>query len=204
MNIKPLEELNREFMAEKNFPAPAKEKKKPGVLAVTACVLFYSAVAAALILASANAKSKTPKMFMGYAFFSVLSSSMQDEIPQGSLILVNRTDPDKLKVGDNITYIRGWGPSVTHKIEEIFENYQNSGSPGFKTKGVNNADPDRETVREGDIIGKVIFVLPAAGEALSYLVKNIHIIYIIFGLAVVFYLVTHSARIRKRKRDEGL
>jgi len=124
---------------------------------------------------------------------------MQDEIPQDSLILVRSTAPDKLKVGDNITYMRGWGPSVTHKIEKIYEDYQNSGSLGFRTKGTNNAEPDKDIIREGDIIGKVILTLPAMGAALSYLGKNIHIVYVMFGLCIVIYLAVHAAQKRKKK-----
>ena len=197
-SIKSLEELNREFMAEalimQTGKAEKAEKKKQNTWAIIPYALFCLMILVVLILAFTYSHSDTPKMFMGYSYFTVTSPSMQDEIPEGSLILIRKTDPDKLKVGDNITYMRDPNISVTHKIEAIFENYKNSGTMGFQTKGVNNIAPDPEIVREGDIIGKVIFTLPALGAAMAYLSANIHIVYMIFGFCVILYFVLYIFR----------
>jgi signal peptidase I len=112
---------------------------------------------------------------------------------------VRKTEPDKLKAGDNITYMRGPGSSVTHKIETVHKNYQNSGTIGFTTKGTNNAAPDREAVHEGDVIGKVILIIPGAGAAIARMRANIHIIYIIFGMSALICFTIHFLHRQKQK-----
>ena len=149
--------------------------RKRGAYAIISGVLISLAIL--LVLFSALTSSS-------YAFFTVLTSSMHDEIPKGSLILTHKVDPQDLKAGDNITFMRDWRTSVTHKIMNIYENYQNDGARGFRTKGVNNASPDEEIVHEDYIVGKVVLSIPAIGAAMSYLGENIYIVLIIFGLCL--------------------
>ena len=125
------------------------------------------------------------KTVFNYSYFTVETPSMQDEIPQGSFIMVKSIDPQKLKEGDNITFMTDHSTVVTHKIVAIYENYDNSGALGVQTQGVNNANPDREIVYEASIIGKVIFVLPVFGAVLSYLSDNVFLVFTIFALCVL-------------------
>ena len=210
MTIKTLEELNLEFMSKEKIaeepgpyeineamlmPEPAVSlnslaqdeqaaaqpgKKKRSTLAIISGILFYLAIL--MVVFAVLTASK-------YTFFTVLTTSMQDEIPKGSLILIHRTDPQELKVGDNITFMRDWKTSVTHKIADIYEDYQSNGARGFRTKGVNNANHDREIVDEENIVGKVVFTLPAVGAAISYLGENIYIVFAILGLCVTLFLI---------------
>ena len=205
--IKSLSELNREFQMEivelpktpeifetsEIFENPAEnkkktQKKKRGMFALISDILFYLAifmVLFAVLTSSPGNNNGTVRTFMGYSYFTVLTPSMQDEIPKGSFILVKKTEPQELNTGDNITFMKDANTSVTHKITNIYENYENSGAKGFQTKGVNNADPDKDIVYEANIVGKVIFVIPGMGAAISYLKTNIYIIFIIFGLCIL-------------------
>jgi len=172
-------------------PAKVTGGKKPRTLfTAISDILFYLAIFTVMLtILSSGANDGEPGMFMGYSYFTVLTSSMQDEIPKDSLILVRRKDAGELKVGDNITYMRDSNTTVTHKIINIYDDYQNSGVKRFQTKGVNNSTPDKEIVCEADIVGKVIFVLPGAGAAISYLRENIYIAFIIFGLFIALSLL---------------
>ena len=223
--MKTLAELNREFQLEslakyrdkitgKSRPLLLEAKnpkvrqqkqikqKQRGVIAIISNVAFYTAILIILFtVLTYNSKNGTPKMLLGYSYFTVLTSSMQNEIPKGSFILVKETESHKLKVGDNITYMRDANTSVTHQIINIYENYQKSGSRGFQTKGVNNANPDKDIVYEENIVGKVIVTLPGVGAAISYLGANIYIIFIIFGL---FVLLSFSLRGLLKKSDNRL
>jgi len=208
--IKTLDEIIQEFQAERRaktgasetadfrtgtalkeiFGQPAEpdkqaEKKKRGIVAVISDILFYLAILTVLVSVLTSGQNGAPKMFMGYSYFTVLTSSMHDEIPRGSFIIVHKTDPRKLNTGDNITYMRDASTSVTHKINKIYENYRNSGTRGFQTKGVNNAEPDREIVYEANIVGKVILAIPGAGAVISALRADIYIVFIIFILCVI-------------------
>jgi len=144
--------------------------------------------------------SGVPKSIFNYYYFTVVSPSMQDEIPQGSFILVKQVDPLELKKGDNITYRVDRSATVTHKIVDIYENYDNSGARGFQTKGVNNLSSDRNIIYEANVVGKVILVLPFFGTVLSQLSENIFLIFIIFGLCVLLSFLLRGVSTKPTKR----
>ena len=182
INIKYAEQWARESAGGKKA-----KKKRRGILAAISDIVFYLAIMTVLFAAvTSGAKEGAPKMVMGYSYFTVLTSSMENEIPKGSLIFVRHTDPQKLEKGDNITYMRDANTTVTHKIINVYENYENSGARGFRTKGVNNTDPDKDIVYAGNVVGKVILVFPGVGPAISYFQANIYIVFVIFGLCVAF------------------
>ena len=62
--------------------------------------LIVLVVSAALLK---GGDSGAPKSLAGFSMFTVLTGSMQDEIPQGSLVITQQTDPSELKIGDDIT-----------------------------------------------------------------------------------------------------
>ena len=161
-------------------------KKGRGLFSAISDILFSLAIVMILFVALIpNEDDGAPKNILSYSYFTVVSPSMQDEIPQGSFILVKHVDPSELKPGDNITYMVDRNTTVTHKIVDIYENYDNSGARGFRTKGVNNVNPDRDVVFEANLVGKVIAVLPALGIALSYLSENVFLVFVIFSLCVL-------------------
>jgi len=170
----------------KNRSASTRTNKGNRLFSAISDMLFsLSIVMILFVVLVPNANGGTPKRILKYTYFTVVSQSMQDEIPQGSLILVKHIDPSKLEPGDNITFMVDHNMTVTHKIVGIYENYDNSGARGFQTKGVNNLNPDRDIVYEANLVGKVILVLPALGVALSYLSENVFLVFIIFSLSVL-------------------
>ena len=109
-------------------------------------------------------KGSGPKTIAGYSALSVLSRSMQSEIPQGSLVITHQINPGSIKVGDAITYMVSPTTSVTHQVIAIYSNYQNKGMPYFQTKGVDNSAPDKELVAASNVLGKVIWHVPYVGR----------------------------------------
>lgn len=183
MALRSLEELNSEFLDKKPsqkvspvLPAgktsiPAKKKRR--VLTIVVNSLFYAALIVTFMMVVVFSTEKwMQNSMLGYSFFSVQSGSMEYEIMQGSLIAVEKTDPQSLSVGDNITFSRSQGETVTHKIIEIHESYCSDGSRGFTTKGINNIRPDAEVVGAADVIGLVAFSIPYLGFALSFIASK--------------------------------
>jgi signal peptidase len=123
---------------------------------------------------------------------------MQNEIPKNSFILVKHINPNDLVVGDNITYKRDQNMTVTHKIIEIYENHENSGARGFKTKGTNNANPDKEIVSAVNVVGIVSFSVPEVGAVIMYLENNLHVVIIIFGLCMLFSFSIRGLFMKKK------
>lgn len=122
------------------------------------------------------------RMVFGYTVFSVLTDSMQSEIPQSSLVVVKQTEPAQLTVGDDITYLREDNATVTHRIVSVIENYQGSGLRGFQTKGLENAMPDPEIVYANNVLGKVVYHSTAIGKLLEVIRTNS--IYIVLFTAI--------------------
>ena len=195
MELLTLSELNKEFMeeskknlsgAETHGKTEREAKKSSGVFAFISNVIFYLAIVLIMLtVLTSGTDAGVPKTIFGYSYFTVVSGSMQDEIPKGSFILVKNTAPGDLRAGDTITYMRDRSTSVTHKIVDIYENYSNSGERGFQTKGVNNPNPDADIVHGSAVVGKVVFALPAAGALMAYLAANVYIVFIIFGLCMI-------------------
>ena len=176
-------------------------KKSSGVFAFISNAIFYLAIILILLtVLTSGSDYGSPKTIFGFSYFTVMSGSMQNEIPKGSFILVKNVDPRALNVGDTVTYMRDRNTSITHKIVDIYENYGNSGARGFQTKGVNNANPDSDVVYEANIVGKVVFTLPVAGAVMLFLASNVYIVLIIFGLCMIISFCLRGIFVRPLKK----
>jgi signal peptidase len=98
------------------------------------------------------------------------------------MILVKHTNANKIQIGDDITYLMDATNTITHRVVEIIENYNDSGDRGFQTQGVNNASPDPGYVYAANVVGVVVLHVPTLGAALTYLGGHIYIVFIMFGL----------------------
>lgn len=178
------------------------QRKGRNVFAFISNIVFYLAIVMIMItVLSSGSENGSPKTLFGYSYFTVISKSMQDEIPMGSFILVKHIDAGNLEIGDTITYIRDRNTSVTHKIVGIYENYNKSGARGFQTKGVNNVNPDSDVVYEANVVGKVIFSVPYLGAAMSWLAVNVYLVFIIFGLCVIISFCIRGLLMKQEKRN---
>jgi len=137
-------------------------------------LLFYVVLATIVLFVWMTvSSSNAPKRIFGFSFCSVLTGSMQSEIPIGSLVLVRQVDPNTLEIGDDITYMRSANTTVTHRIIDIIENYQGTGKRGFQTKGIENTIPDLKIVMADNIVGKVVFHNLVLGKILSFIKQNL-------------------------------
>jgi signal peptidase len=142
------------------------------------------------------------KSLFGYRYYFVQSGSMEPELPLGSFILVKLTEPEEIRVGDNVSfYFAGIGSSEptfwTHKVIEIVKN---EGTPKFQTQGVANPSPDPFVLEGEHIIGKVIYCNPTLGPVLMFASKNpLPIIAVIGALVIFLYAITFYRRRRRQK-----
>lgn len=122
---------------------------------------------------------------MGFSVLRVLTGSMKPEIPEDSMLLIQKADAASLQVGDVISFFSP-DPSLngalnTHRIVGIAEV---DGSLQFTTKGDANLIEDQYPVDESRVVGKVLFVSTQLGKLLR-LISNP----LVFGLAVLLPLV---------------
>lgn len=183
-----------------------KNKKKKGTL--FGSILFYSMLILLVLVAffiRSNSNGK-PNSIAGFSAFTVLTGSMESEIPKGSLIITQSVDPNTLKIGDDITYMSGPTSTITHRIIGITENYLDTGQRGFETQGVMNAEPDKEIVASVNVVGKVIFHNKVLGDISTYASDNwpflLFIVVIIVALFIILKRVLNDNSDNKKKDEK--
>ena len=114
--------------------------------------------AGVMIISGINAKTGKATTILGYGFMAVQTGSMNPEYPIGSVIIIKKTEPEKLAVNDVVTFYSS-NPShnnkvITHRIMEITND--GDGTYSFITKGDANVINDEYPAESEKIIGKVI------------------------------------------------
>lgn len=103
---------------------------------------------------------------VGMDVFTVLSGSMEPAYHTGGCVYVKETDPQKLEVGDVVTFRLSGNTIATHRIIEVSEE---NGTRSFRTKGDANEEADNSLLTPDRIIGKVVFGLPYLGFLAAYI-----------------------------------
>ncbi len=102
-----------------------------------------------------------------YATFTVLTASMEPDIPSGSVVVVVPTPVDDIKLGDVISFTSTQPPHPTLSHRVIGFGEAEDGARIFKTKGDANLLPDPWDVRYPGKAGKVVPTLPGAGYVMA-------------------------------------
>ena len=140
-------------------------------------ILFYTTLALIVLgvffFASGPGEAGAPRNFLGYSGMTVLTRSMQSEIPEDSLVITRRVDPNTLRVGDDITFFLDESTVVTHRIVTIYHDHEGSGERAFQTQGIENSIPDHQLVIPDNIIGRVIFSNLTIGRVFTILQDNL-------------------------------
>ena len=130
----------------------------------------------------------TKGAIFGVRAYTVLSNSMENEFPAGSVIFSSEVNPDELKVGDIITFTREKdGETVTHKIGKI-ELDKSTGYDVFYTYGTTTGDLDEDPVHRNYIQGKYLFHVVGLGHFIQFLKSPVGYIFLIlvpFGVLIV-------------------
>lgn len=121
-------------------------------------IKFFSAGFIILILVIALFITNMDKFHLHC--YCMMTDSMGDTIPKGSVVFSYDIPMDELEVGDVITYINSQGVSVTHQIVNEIYDYNESGSRAFYTKGTENDTVDEDAVTYDMIRGKVFIYIP--------------------------------------------
>ena len=131
------------------------------ILIICAAFLLYYFVSLKLY----EAKGSKYKPF--FSVYTIVSPSMVPTINVYDVI-INKTvkKPTDVKVSDIITFestgVLSHGLTVTHRVQDIY--YDESASDyEYVTKGDNNPSEDKESVKEEQVLGKVIFKVKYLG-----------------------------------------
>ena len=178
-------------------------QKKRSRFGVSVFGIFFYVILAGFILASywfgGEISSGPPRNIAGFSAMVVLSRSMQHDIPQDSLILTRQTDPGRIRVGDDITFLGPDNMTITHRVVNIHPNYEDSGMRGFETAGTANAQRDEEVVLAEDIVGRVIFHSVILGRAALFIRTNILLVSIFAVVTIGMITILRSILFRGEK-----
>ena len=90
---------------------------------------------------------------------AIASGSMEKELYVGDVVIVKKCNANDTDNGDIIQYqMKGY--TVIHRV---IEKKQKNGEYYFTTKGDNNPSEDKESVKEDQVLGKVIFKVKYLG-----------------------------------------
>jgi len=143
---------------------------------------------------------------LGYEMYTVISGSMEPEIPVGSLVCIKQTAPEDAKEGDIIAFYgaRDSAAIITHRV---VENHVLSGE--IITKGDANKTNDMNPVDYENFIGTVEISIPELGTAAQLLtsMQGKTAAAALIGLAVVLHAIAmflDSQKKRDNKDDEDI
>lgn len=103
---------------------------------------------------------------------TVLTGSMEPNLPPGTLVIIKPTDTQSIRVGDVITYRIKAGDAgvVTHRVTEVTKSA--GGASTFTTKGDNNPVADANPVASTQVVGKLWYSIPWIGNVNSMVGNN--------------------------------
>ena len=146
----------------------------------------------------------------GYSIMKIISGSMEDEIPEGSYILIREIDPAEVGEGDIITFYSSdymiYGLPNTHRVVE--PPIVTDEGIEFVTKGDANPINDKVTAKGEDLIGIYVRRLDGltkfsdALEGGGMFIIMIVLEAFIFAMAAMMFLKNKRAQIEKEKEKE--
>ena len=103
---------------------------------------------------------------MGYQLYTVITGSMEPNVPVGSLVFVKYVEPDEIQEEEIIAFYGGKDSNaiITHRV---VENRVFMGE--FVTKGDANSDVDMNPVSYSELVGRVELSVPVAGTIAQFL-----------------------------------
>lgn len=182
---------------EKESEKVASRKKNIIHIIFTCISQLFFIICIALIIALGGVR------LIGLTPYVITSGSMIPKYEVGSIVYVQKVNPETLEVGDDISFYLDDQIVATHRIREIDEQGHQ-----VKTYGINNKDSSGNQINDANpvdfdhIIGKVEFSLPMLGYIYLFVRTDTGRKAVIVLLAIVLISsIIHY--IYKRRKDYG-
>lgn len=135
-----------------------------------------------------SAPKRTAKI-LGFKPYAILSNSMKPVFERGDLIVIGKSKPEQLKVGDIIAFENNNGIEVVHRLVEINEDFSKY---YFKTKADANDYRDYWTISGNQVYGKHLFTLKYLGHIFLFLRSKYGIVSIIVSVICILIIKKYS------------
>lgn len=139
------------------------------VFANIAFYIFLIIAVVGFVLVGEGGAAREPANLGGYSLMTVLTTSMEPTIPRNSLVLLRHRDPELLNVEDVVTYVRENGTTVTHRIINIYDDFEGTLQRAFRLQGDNNATTDPDIIHADQILGDIIFHSVILGQIIVFI-----------------------------------
>lgn len=164
--------------------------------------ILYVLVVLLLIVTLVQKVSNNSLSVGGYRMFMVVTGSMEPEYLVGDILVSKSIPEDKLKIGDDISYL-GKKESVKDKVitHRLIRIEEKDGEKIFTTKGIANQLED-PPVKYGQIYGKVVYktiILSALARLMSSRIAY-YLVFII--IALIFCIEVVSFIFSKYDEDD--
>lgn len=180
------------------------KKVRKGTVAFTIVMAVLLVILATVLFIGLRAKRENrPVSLFGKAFSVVVTGSMEPEIMEGDLIVIEETTIENVKVGDDVVFISQSGTikgqSVVHRAIEIGEDAEGI---FIRTKGVNNSVADADYVRAVNFIGIATGHSAFWGRIFTFVTNPWHVVLIVATIVAVYVAVrTVIWLIKDSKKD---
>ena len=177
------------------YPSSSRKAKRkggkffPALCNVIGTLLLLAVIAVSLPLA-------LPR-FLGYEAYTVVSGSMEPEIPVGSVIYVQPVaEPREVQEGEVIAFYSN-GVVVSHRVVQNQYFYEE-----FVTKGDANTQEDINSVSYRDLIGRVSYHVPYVGRLMTIYTSSVGKLYLLCLAAcgVMFNILAGRMRVRQQEQ----
>jgi len=125
---------------------------------------------------------------LGFGTAVIISGSMEPSIRVGDMVIIHQQKDYDIK--DIVTY-QGNNDPITHRVVE-------KTAGGYVTQGDANNTGDGEIAR-GRIIGKVIQIIPGAGNVILFFQNPLGVLILILGLFAIIEVPRWIGKSRKRE-----
>ncbi len=137
--------------------------------------------------------------------YTILTGSMQPDLPAGTLVVVRPVDADDIGIGTVITYqlTSGKPTVITHRV--VAQGFNTKGEVRLQTQGDANNTPDEAWVKPVQIKGEKWYAVPYVGYVNNVLTgkERQMAIYVVAALLLGYaaFTLTGSARDWVRRRS---
>lgn len=146
------------------------------ILYIILIVLIYNI----FLIAKSGLSEEGAKNIFGYMAYIITTDSMKPSINSGDVIIIEKREENKLKVGDIVTYKLN-GEIITHRII----GFKGTGEDRrYITKGDNNNVLDIQEISYNSIEGVKLIKIPFLGAVIGFLKNKIY-----FLLLTVFIII---------------
>lgn len=164
------------------------------IVIVFACLIIFLIL---YYMISSQLNSNNENYRPKFSMYTIVSPSMTPVINVYDVVLnIHPSSPEKVEVGDIITYIskspNSEGMTITHRVVQI--NTNSDGTYEYITQGDNNPNADSLAVSYDDIIGKELIIIPKLGKV-QFLIANKKSWLILLLIPIIIYLIKDIKRL---------